>query len=227
MGEAFALSLTAALNPTLFAALLVMLVSDNAQRLMVGYLLGAYLTGIVSGLVVIFALPESQAVSTARHTLNPGVDLAGGFLLVVAGLVLWSGSRGGRVAGWHQTRKQKAAEKGPPRWRRALDRGSARVAFVVGMALSLPGASYLVALDLMHKQDLPTLVVVLCVIAFCLIQMILLEIPVIWFAVSPQGAVAAVDRFQGWMNRDALRIATWTALVIGALLIVRGVLELL
>ena len=226
MVEAFAFSLSAAVNPTLFAALLVMLVSKNAQRLMTSYLFGAYLTSITIGLVIVFALPQSSAVSTSRHTLNPAVDLALGFLLIVAGIVLWSGPHD-RVAAWSRERTEKEAEKGPPRWRRALDEGSPRVAFVVGMALSLPGASYLIALDLLHKQDLPTLASGLCVIAFCLIQLILLELPVLGFALAPNQAVTAVERFQGWISSDARKIATWAALVVGALLAVRGVLELL
>ena len=66
MGKAFVLSLSAAVNPTLFTALLVMLVSRNAERLMLGYLLGAYVTSITAGLVIVFALPtHSTAVSTS------------------------------------------------------------------------------------------------------------------------------------------------------------------
>ncbi|MBS1878978.1 MAG: GAP family protein [Actinobacteria bacterium] len=226
MAEAFAFSLTAAVNPTLFAALMVMLVSDNAKRLMIGYLLGAYLTSIVCGLVIVFALPESSAVSTSKNTLSPAVDLALGFLLIVTWITLWSGPHE-RVSAWRETRKQKKAKKGPPRWRRALDEGSQRLSFVVGMALSLPGASYLIALDLLHKQDAPTLTTVLCVIAFCLIQLILLEIPVAGFLLAPKQTVAAVDRFHAWIGRDAYKILTRAALVGGVLLLVRGALELL
>ena len=40
-------------------------------------------------------------------------------------------------------REDTKKEKGPPRWQRALGRGSARVTFVVGAMLTLPGASYL------------------------------------------------------------------------------------
>ena len=40
-------------------------------------------------------------------------------------------------------RKDRKREKGAPRWQRALGKGSARVTFVVGAMLTLPGASYL------------------------------------------------------------------------------------
>jgi hypothetical protein len=44
MGQVILLSLTASLNPTLVAATTVMLLLERPSRLMIGYLLGAYMT---------------------------------------------------------------------------------------------------------------------------------------------------------------------------------------
>ena len=226
MGEAFAFALSAAFNPTLLAALMVMLLSTNAKRLMFGYLLGALMTSITAGLVIVFALPESSATSTARNTLSPALDLALGLIALVIAFALGTGPHH-RSEARREKRKAAKEKKGPPRWRRALDHGSARVAFVVGAALSLPGASYLVALDILHKQNLATGATVLCVIAFCLIAMVLLEVPLLGYVFAPDSTVSAVKRFQAWISRDGRRIATWAALVIGVLLLVRGAIELL
>ena len=226
MGEAFAFALSAAFNPTLLAALMVMLLSTNAKRLMFGYLLGALMTSITAGLVVVFALPESSATSTARNTLSPALDLALGLIALVIALVLGSGPHQ-RSEERREKRKLAKEKKGPPRWRRALDRGPARVAFAVGAALRLPGASYLVALDILHKQDLAAGATVVCVIAFCLIAMVLLEVPLLGFAFAPDSTVRVVKRFQAWISSDGRRIATRAALVIGVLLVLRGAIELL
>jgi hypothetical protein len=228
VGAAFAFSLSAAFNPTLFTALMVMLYSAQPGRLMLGYQLGAYTASITLGMVIVFTLPDSSAVSTSRNSLTPAVDLALGLVALLIALVLFSGPHD-RVAEHRERRKRKKEEKrkGPPRWRRALDTGSPKIAFVVGLALSLPGASYLIALGLLHEQDLPTSTTALCVIAFCLIQMILLEIPVLGFALAPERTVSAVASFKSWISRDARRIASWAALLIGILLVVRGILELL
>ena len=227
MGKAFVLSLGSAFNPSLFAALLVMLVSKNAERLMLGYLLGAYLTSITVGLVIVFALPEhSGAASTSRDTISPAIYLALGFLAIVIGAVLAT-SPHDRASAWQKRRKEKRAHKGPPRWRRALDEGSPRIAFVVGAVLSLPGASYLLALDILHRHELPVATTTLCVIAFCVIQLVLLELPVLGFAVAHDQTVSAVERFRTWITRDALRIATWAAFVIGVLFLLLGLIHLL
>jgi len=206
---------------------MVMLVSANAKRLMFGYLLGAYLTAIVSGLVVVFALPDSGAVNTTQNALSPALDFAFGAIAIIVGIVLLS-ERGTTGAGnWRERRRQKQAEKKPPRWRRALDRGSPRVAFAVGAALSFPGASYLIALDLLHNEDLSTAATVICVIAFVVIELILLELPILGFTFAPERTVAAIDRFRSWVASDARRFAARAAIFIGALLLIRGAIELL
>jgi len=104
-------SLLAALNPTLLAAVTIMLLLPNPKRLMIGYLLGAYLTSITIGLLIVFQLHNSAAVSTAKRTLSPLEDLVIGALLIVAGLVL----RGQRM----EAGKSAAAPAGKRRGRRS------------------------------------------------------------------------------------------------------------
>jgi len=46
VGQVFVFAITAAFNPTLLAAVTVMLVLDNPKRLLLGYLVGAMMTSI-------------------------------------------------------------------------------------------------------------------------------------------------------------------------------------
>ena len=107
MGRVFLFAFTAMLNPTLLAATTVMLLLPSPKKLMLGYLLGALLTSITLGLVIVFSLQDSGAVDTAKRSVNPAVDLAVGALLVILAVVL---SRG------NLERKQPKKGKGPPRW---------------------------------------------------------------------------------------------------------------
>ena len=226
MGDILALAISAAFNPTLFAATMVMLLSNNAKRLMLGYLLGAYLVSITLGLVIVFTLPNSSTVSTTRNTLSPALDLAFGLIFIVIAVVIGSGPHES-VQSRREKQRLKKAEKGPPRWRRALDKGSPRASFAVGALLSFPGASYLVALDILHKQDLGAGAVTATVIAFCLIMLAILEVPLLGYAFAPEGTVEKIGRFKAWITGDARRIATTASFVVGALLLVRGAIEFL
>jgi Sap, sulfolipid-1-addressing protein len=221
-------ALTAALNPTLLGATTVMLLLDHPKRLLVGYLLGALLTSMTLGLVIVFTLDGSA--STAQHTLSPAMDLAlGGILLVVAYMIRPSRqpSEGGWLAERRRSKKEAKGDKGPPRWQRTLSKGTARTTFVVGALLTLPGASYLIGLHKIADQDPSTAGAIGMVLLFNVIMLALLEVPLIGFVFAPEWTPRAVDRFKGWFSRNARRLGFRVALVIGLLLIVKGLIYLL
>ncbi len=213
------LSLTAMLNPTLLAAVTVMMLLPETKRLMLGYLLGSYLTSIAAGLLIVFELHGSGGVELAQSTLTPAEDLVFGAVAVIVGLVLRSD-----VGEERRRRKQEAERESWPQ--RMLGRGSPKVAFAVGAVLSFPGASYLVALNRLVHLDPGTGATVLLVVLFCLIQAVFLEAPLIGYAISPERTQRAVDGFRRWLSEKGRETAAMGAIVIGALLLARGVLEL-
>jgi hypothetical protein len=71
MGEIVLLSFLSALYPTLIAATTVMLLLPKPERLMLGFWLGAMITSVTLGLVIVLALHGSGAVKTTRHTVRP------------------------------------------------------------------------------------------------------------------------------------------------------------
>ena len=226
MSQILVFAITAAFNPTLLAAVTVMLVLDNPKRLLLGYLLGAMMTSITLGLVIVFALGGSSGgTSTAKHTINPIVDITLGLLILVIVFVVATG-RDHRRRARSERKKAEKADKPPPKWEQALSGGSARTTFVVGALLTLPGASYLAGLNDIAKEDLSTTATVLTVIGFNLIMLALLEIPLLGYAFSPDRTAATVSRFSAWLNRSGGRIAMVLGLVFATALIARGVSEL-
>jgi hypothetical protein len=227
VGQVFVFAITAAFNPTLLAAVTVMLVLDNPKRLLLGYLLGAMMTSVTLGLVIVLTLGgSSSGTSTAKHTLNPVLDIALGVLVLIVVFVVGTGRDRKRRAR-RSRKKAEKADKAPPKWQQALSGGSARTTFVVGALLTLPGASYLAGLDELAKQDLSTPVTVLSVIAFNVIMLTLLEVPLLGYTFSPEKTSAAVHRFSAWLSRDGGRIALVLAVLVGIALIARGVAGLL
>ena len=225
MGQIFLLSLTAALNPTLVGASTVMLMLEHPKRLMFGYLLGALMTSITLGLVIVFALKNSSSVSTTQNSVSPAVDLALGALLLVAAFVLQTG-RDRRIAERRRARKGPKKDKGPPRWQRELSKGSARTTFVVGALLTLPGGSYLAGLREIDKQNLSTPDTVLVVIGFNLVMLLLLEIPLLGFVFAPDWTPRAVERAKAYVSRNGRKAGVIALATIGTALVIKGVIEL-
>lgn len=225
VGSILALALLAMLNPTLLAAVTVMMLLPETKKLMLGYLLGAYLTSIAVGLLIVFSLHDTAAAGTARASLSPGEDLVFGVIALTVGIVL----RTGRADGLRERRRHRreGKEKKEPWPQRMLGRGSARVTFAVGALLSFPGASYLVGLDRIARLDAGAAAAVLLVVVFCVVQMALLELPLIGYAIAPEWTQDAVTRFRQWIASNGVRVAGNVAIAIGALLLLRGTLELL
>ena len=182
MGDVFSiflLCLLAMFNPTLLAAVTIMMLLPEPKRLITGYLLGAYLTSIGLGLAIVFSFHQSSGVESSKKTLSPLEDLVFGAILAIVGWALLSG----RVAQLKESRRRrKEAKHGPAEHKESLPekllgRGSMRITFAVGALLSLPGASYFVALDKIGKLGWPTVTTGLAVVIFCLIQQLLLELP--------------------------------------------------
>jgi hypothetical protein len=225
MGEVVLLSLLSSFNPTLVAATTVMLLLDNPTRMMFGYLLGAYVTSITLGLIIVFSLSDSGATKTTQHTLSPAVDIWLGALLLAISYMVHRGALGRYRERRHARRAVKPG-KGPPRWQRELSRGSARVTFVVGAMLTLPGASYLAGLIQIHKLDVSKPVTVLLVVGFNLVMLWLLEIPAASFVVAPEWTPRAVARVKAWGGSHAHVLAVRGFAVIGALLVIKGIVGL-
>lgn len=225
MSQILFFSLTAALNPTLLTATTVMLLLPSPKRLLLGYLLGAYMTSITLGLVIVFALEDSGAVDTAKDTLSPAADIALGLILLVVAFMLHSGRHAERA----EQRKEKKAgkEEKTPRWREVMSKGRARDTFIVGALLTLPGASYLAGLSEISKQDLNTPTTVLCVIGVNLVMLAILEVPLLGYTFAPDWTRKTLQHVKEVLTRNGERILFIVALVMGLALVLRGLGELL
>ena len=222
MGKVVGLAFLSALKPTLLAATTVMLLLPRPQRSMLGYWVGSMLTGVALGLVIVFALEGSGFEQAAKKTVHPTIVLTLAGLLLLVVLVLATG----RDKPFEERRRTRKERREPPLWQRRMQEGGARATFVVGVLLSFPGASYLVALDTMSKRHYSTFATVLVVIGFCLVQLILLEIPLIAFRFAPEQTPVAIDRAKAWAGAHWRTIAICALTVIAAGLVIIGVSEL-
>ena len=224
MGQVFVFAFTAALNPTLLTAVTVMLVLEKPERLLLGYLLGALVTSITCGMLLVFAIPHAAATSSSKHTVNPVINITLGALLLVIVFVVATG-RDRRRRAWSERRRERAKDKPPPRWRRQLSKGSVRDTFVVGALLSFPGASYIAGMEQLSKQQVGTTEKVLAVLAFNVIMLALLELPLLGYVIRPDWTNQAVKRFSEALTTHGGRIALIAGTAIGVLLIIRGIVN--
>jgi hypothetical protein len=120
----------------LVAATTVMLLLARPKRLMLGYWLGAMLTSVTLGLVIVFTLEGSGFEQSAKKTVGPAIVLTLAGLVLLAVLVLATG----RDKPFEERRRARKEGKKPPRWERWMQKGDPKITFVIGVLLSFPGA---------------------------------------------------------------------------------------
>jgi hypothetical protein len=226
MWDIFLLSLVAAANASLLAAVTVMLFLPSPKRLLLGYLAGALLTSLTIGFLVVFVVGDASATSTAENSVSPAIDVALGLILLLVAFVL-RGGHDQRLKERRRARKGEAdaeAEKSASKVEQLLGRGSARVTFALGVVLTLPGVSYLVALRDLQELGYGPVGEILVIVGFNLMLLILLEVPLAGYYLAPERTVVEVQRFRAWLTRSGRRIAIVGAAALGALLIVRGLI---
>ena len=108
-----------------------------------------------------------------------------------------------------------------------LGKGDPKVTFLVGAVLSFPGASFLAAMDHIHKLKAGTAASVLLILYFCLMQQIILELPLLGYVFAPDSTRDRVDRFKAWMARRGRTVPVIGAVVIGLWLVISGIVALI
>jgi hypothetical protein len=221
--DIFLLSLVAAANASLLAAVTVMLFLPDPKRLLLGYLAGAMLTSLTVGFLVVFVIHDASSASTTQNGVSPSIDVALGAISLLVAYVLGAGHD--QRLKERRRAKEPEAEKGPSKVEQLLGRGSARVTFAVGVVLTLPGVSYLAALHDLQELGYGAFGEILVIIAFNLMLMIVLEVPLVGYFVAPERTVDEVQRFRAWLTRRGRRMAVIAFAAIGVFLLARGAIE--
>ncbi len=235
MGTIVALGLAAAAYPQLLAVVVVILTRPTPQRLLIACYLGAVAVsaGCNVAVLLIFEDRGSVAGSTSHRLGAPVFFVIGAIAVAVAALTATDRGRallGERMASIPRPRRPaRARSAGPGSVRRlqsratdSLSRGSVPVAAGVGVILGVPGPFDVLALGHMVRGGYGALALVVLVAAFIALKFLLIEIPIVSYAIHPDRTAARVDRFSAWIKTNQVRIVAAVVGVIGLILIGRG-----
>jgi hypothetical protein len=223
------LALGSAVYPTLLAVVIVILTQPNPRRLLAAYLAGGLLVSLTIGFIVIAGLSSGHVLNgESGRTINPAVDLVAGLLLLGLLYTLLSG-RDQRLAE-HRRRKRadRHAQGAKESWSdRLLSRESIALTFLVGIALNLPGALYLVALTQIASADQGTAADVLQILAYNLIMFTWAELPLIGYGVAPDRTETFIKGVHRWLGSHIRQIAIAICGVAATYLTIKGAVGLL
>lgn len=141
--------------------------------------------------------------------MSAGVDLALGLVLLAAGD--GQPEKAEKKDGWAQ---------------RALREPRLGLAMLVGALAGLPGGAYLSALHNLVTGKSSTATQVVAVIVFVLIEFLLIIVPFVFLELRPEATKAALTNAQDWLLSHARQLMAYTALILGAYMVVSGLVGL-
>jgi hypothetical protein len=217
------LACLSALNPKLLTIDLILARNQRPQTMFVCFLVGGMGVALTVGLLDVLVL-HLDAIK-AQNRAGGGLDLALGILLVAGGALLAANRL-------HLPRRRPdppPAVKRPSKlgvWaQRVLHEPSYGLAVLVGAAVGIPGASYLLALHHLVTGKSPTAAQVLGVVVFVAINFALVIIPFAFYLYRPLGAERAIKRFTDWLTSHERQIAAAVALFAGGYMVISGLVR--
>jgi hypothetical protein len=233
MGTILLLGLAAAAYPQLLAVVVVILTRPRPRPLLWACYLGSVCVALGCGIAVLAIFGSNGSVAgTSSNRLGPSAYLLIGVIAVAVAILATTG-RGRGLLGRGSPRprpRDQTGEKAPGAVKRvtsraheALSEGSLTFAAVVGGLLALPGPFDLLAFGHMARGGYTTIELGVLIVVFTLVKFLLIEVPILSYAISPANTTARVSRFSNWMAANKLEVIAAVVGVIGLALIVRGI----
>lgn len=226
MTQLIPLALGAAFFPMLLAGAVVILTRPHPARLLLAFWLGGLATSVVAGLLILSAFHDRSSVAgTTHHHVSPQAYFLTGFVALLVALLIGTHRRR-ELLGRRPGRRPPKDPDATPWAERVLERGTIPVAAGVGAVINLPGPFYLVALGITADHHLSPAGDLVAVLGFNLVMFVLIEIPLVGYAVRPERTSAVVTAMSAWLHRNGIRIATVLVTLVGVIAIAKGVAEL-
>jgi Sap, sulfolipid-1-addressing protein len=224
MGQIVLLGLAAAVFPTLIACVAVIISRPEPRGLLLAFYLGGLIVSLTAGVVVLALFNDGNTVlGSTSSTPSPGTSIAAGLVSLVLSWLMSSHRGHALLDRWRSRHPRRRDKQQGPSWAELhLGRANAKVAFVVGAVIDLPGPFYLLALGDMATGGYSTAEQLALIVLFNAIMFLLVEVPLVGYLVSPEATAERVASFSTWLNSNGLRVMGWLVGAFGVGLIVQG-----
>jgi hypothetical protein len=233
VGTIILLAFGASVFPTLLACVAIIVSRPEPRGLLLAFFAGGLIVSLTSGIGLLVLFNDGHAVlGSTKHAPHPANSIVAGTVALLFAWLMASSRGHALIDRWRSRRKrrrpaEKAKAKEATSWaERRLGQASAKIAFVIGAAINLPGPFYILAIGKIARGHYGPVEQVLLIVLFNAIMFLLLEIPLVGYLVSPETTTERVQAMSQWLNANGLRVTGWLVGLFGASLVVQGVVAL-
>jgi Sap, sulfolipid-1-addressing protein len=211
--QAAGLAVLAAISPTALLVVAVYLGSARPRLTAAFYLAGAVAMSLVTGVIILAVLRNAQLSHPADHTPRYGVRLGLGILLCLAALVV-------------ARRKRPAPDPAQAQQgfiSRMVASPAPLSAFVVGVLIFAPGATFLAALQVIATSNASIELTTVAVLVVVVINVVLVWLPIVVHVVAPDRTTQYLTSFNGWLRAHGRTLLIGVLLVVGVIMVGNGI----
>jgi hypothetical protein len=214
--QAAGFSLLAAISPTALLVMAVWLGSANPRRMALLYVTGAVIMTVAMAVAVLIVIRATGLNLQRSHDPRYGLRLALG-VLALAGVA------------FVMVRNRPRPDAGQQRQGfldRLLARPSPRTAFVSGVLLFAPGATFIAAVQVVATSDATVPVIVVALVLVVAITALVVWLPLVGYLAAPEATSRRLAALNGWLRTHGRTVVIYALAVAGAVLVVNGTLGL-
>jgi hypothetical protein len=217
------LGLVSSLWPLLLVVVVIALNTSRPMRILGWFLVGGLLTTISIDTALVFAFQGSSFMEGPKPAADGWVDIVIGLLALLAALVLQWGMQGKGPKRFQPKPKSNKPSRSQE-WIEGLVERGATLSFVAGIvATILPAPFAIVAMKNISELDITHAQAFGLIVLFNLLMFIMVEVPLVGFAVAPAWARRIATSFNAWLAANLRRVVVYALTVAGIVELARGV----
>jgi hypothetical protein len=214
--QAAGFALLAAISPTALLVMAVWLGSANPRRMALLYVTGAVIMTVAMAVAVLIVIRVTGLNLQRGHDPRYGLRLGLG-VLALAGVA------------YVTLRKPSRPEAGKQRqgfMARLISQPSPHAAFVSGVLLFAPGATFIAAVQVVATSDAGVPVIVLALVLVVVITAVVVWLPLVGYLAAPEATSRRLAMLNEWLRTHGRAVVTYALGVAGLILVVDGALGL-
>jgi len=215
--ELLLLSLASAVWPLLIVVVLAALHTESPRPILFAFLVTGLLTCTVVGIVIVRLFQHGRVIGDSGSSFSAGVYVGAALCAFLIAAIVRRMPK----------RPPKPQEETSSGWSGRIEKNGVPAALVCGVLFNLlPGVFPVVALKDIAQLDISLGEAAVIIFFFYVGMFLLVEIPLVWLFLSPEGARAGTIRFNAWLGANRMKVAEWVLEVIGLYLLARGIVLL-
>jgi len=214
--QAAGFALLATISPTALLVMAVWLASANPRRMALLYVSGAVLMTVAMAVAVLIVIRAAGLNLQRGHDPRYGLRLGLGVLALAGAAVV-------------MLRKRPRPDAGQQRQGfldRLISQPSPRAAFVSGVLLFAPGATFIAAVQVVATSDASTPVIVFALVVVVVITPVVVWLPLVGYLAAPEATSRRLAMLNAWLRAHGRTVVIYALGVAAAVLIVDGALGL-